>query len=293
MASLGFVGLGMMGGRMVKRLLDAGHSVTGYNRTKSRADWLIEQGMQWADTPREAAASSDIVFSNVANNAALLAINEGQDSILAGLSAGQIYIDMSTVSPTVIRDIAEKVSVKGATMLDAPVSGSKLTLEQGKLAIMVSGDKETYEQVKPVLEAIGPTVMYIGAIGQAMAVKVAINMSIFVQIVTFIEGVLLAEKYGVERKTAVDVMLKSAIASLALKYRGPFVAEMPEEAWFDVHMSQKDISLAIELSEELGVALPTTSITADILEKAREMGLADQDFAIIYKVLEHMSDMGD
>lgn len=293
MASLGFVGLGMMGGRMVKRLLDDGHSVIGYNRTKSKADWLINEGMQWADTPHEAASKSDIVFSNVANNAALLAVTEGQDSILAGLSEGQIYIDMSTVSPTLIRDIAEKVSAKGAIMLDAPVSGSKLTLEQGKLAIMVSGDEDACEQVTPILEAIGPTVMYIGEIGQAMAVKVAINMSIFVQVVAFIEGVLLAEKYGVQRKTAVEVMLKSAIASLALKYRGPFVAEMPEEAWFDVHMSQKDISLAIELSEELGVALPTTSITADILEKAREMGLADHDFAIIYKVLEHMSGMGD
>jgi len=223
----------------------------------------------------------------------LLAINEGQDGILAGLREGQIYIDMSTLSPTVVREIARKVSAKGAIMLDAPVSGSKLTLEQGKLAIMVSGDETAYERVKPILEAIGPTVNYIGSTGQAMALKLGINISIITQVVTFIEGVLLAEKYGVPRKKAVEVMLNSAIASPALKYRGPFVAEMPEEAWFDVHMTQKDISLAMDLSKELGVALPTTSVANDILKETREMGLADKDFAIIYKVLERMSGMGD
>jgi 3-hydroxyisobutyrate dehydrogenase-like beta-hydroxyacid dehydrogenase len=198
---------------------------------------------------------------------------------------------MSTVSPTVIRDLAEKVAATGARMLDAPVSGSKLTLEQGKLAIMVSGDEQAFEQVKAILEDIGPTVMYIGASGQAMALKLGINISIVTQVVTFIEGILLAEKYGVNRKKAVEVMLNSAIASPALKYRGPFIAEMPEEAWFDVYMTQKDISLAMDLSRELGVALPTTSITNDILAETREMGLADKDFAIIYKVLERMSGM--
>lgn len=293
MASLGFVGLGMMGGRMVKRLLDAGHSVIGYNRTKSKAEWLINQGMQWAETPHEVATNSDIVFSSVTDSNALLAINEGQDSILAGLRQGQIYIDMSTISPTVVCELAEKVRAKGAIMLDAPVSGSKLTLEQGKLAIMVSGDEHAFEQVKPILEAIGPTVMYIGDTGQAMALKLGINISIVTQVVTFIEGVLLAEKYGVPRQKAVEVMLNSAIASPALKYRGPFVAEMPEEAWFDVHMTQKDISLAMDLSEQLGVALPTTSVTDDLLKETREMGLADKDFAIIYKVLERMSGMRD
>lgn len=289
MATLGFVGLGMMGSRMVIRLLDAGHQITGYNRTKSKVEWLIDLGMQWADSPLEATRASDIVFSNVADNSALQAVTGGADGILAGLSAGKIYIDMSTVSPTLIRSIAQEATTKGAQMLDAPVSGSKLTLEMGKLAIMVSGHEPTFNQVKSILEIIGPTVTYIGDIGQAMAVKLAINISIVTQVVTFVEGVLLAERYGVDRKLAVDVMLKSAIASPALKYRGPFVADMPDEAWFDVSMTQKDIQLALTLSRDLGVPLPTTSVANDILTAAHGLGLVDKDFAVIYAVLDRMS----
>ena len=291
MAHLGFVGLGMMGSRMVERLLNAGHAVTGYNRTKSRAEKLIEQGMQWADTPREAALAGEIVFSNVMNSEALLAVNHGEHGLLAGLKANQIYIDMSTVSPTIIKQLAQQVAEKGAFMLDAPVSGSKLTLEQGKLAIMVSGDESAFERAKPVLEVIGPTVMYVGESSQAMALKLAINISIVTQVLTFIEGVLLAERYGIPRRRAVEVMLNSAIASPALKYRGPFVADMPDEAWFDVEMTQKDIQLALDLSRELGVPLPTTSVTRDILTAARGSGLGNKDFAIMVRVLERMSGM--
>ncbi|MCI0708675.1 MAG: NAD(P)-dependent oxidoreductase [Chloroflexi bacterium] len=293
MASLGFVGLGMMGSRMVQRLLAAGHHVTGYNRTKSKADWLLEHGMRWADTPRQAAASADIVFSSMADNDALLSVTGGSEGILAGLRAGKIYIDMSTVSPALIREIAVEVSAGGAHMLEAPVSGSKLTLEQGKLSIMVAGDENIFEQVKPILEAIGPTVMYIGASGEAMALKIAINISIPTQILTLIEGVLLAEKYGVPRKKAVEVMLNSAIASPAMKYRGPFIAQMPDEAWFDVDMMQKDITLALELGHHLGMPLPTTTIANDILTATRELGLADKDFAIMYRVLERMSGISE
>jgi 3-hydroxyisobutyrate dehydrogenase-like beta-hydroxyacid dehydrogenase len=289
MTSLGFVGLGMMGSRMVKRLLEAGYTVTGYNRTKSRAEAHIQQGMQWADTPREVAQAADIIFSNVADNDALVTVTEGQDGILAGLSAGKVYIVMSTVSPSLIQNLAERVSAAGGQLLDAPVSGSKLTLEQGKLAIIVSGNEPTYQRVKPILEIIGPTVMYIGPSGQAMAMKIAINISIVTQVITFIEGVLLAERSGIPRKQAVAVMLNSAIASPALKYRGQFVAEMPEEAWFDVDMAQKDISLALELSGELGIPLPTTSIADELLTEARKLGYADRDFAVLSRVLESMS----
>jgi 3-hydroxyisobutyrate dehydrogenase-like beta-hydroxyacid dehydrogenase len=289
MASIGFVGLGMMGSRMVKRLLDAGHHVVGFNRTASKAEPLVQQGMQLAATPREVALAADVIFTNVSDDYSLRTVTEGADGILAGLSAGKVYIVMSTISPGLIQELANQVKTVGGQLLDAPVSGSKLTLEQGKLTIIVAGDEGTYEQVKPILEVIGPTVVYIGESGQAMALKIAINMSIATQIVTFIEGVLLAERYGVSRKQAVDVMLNTAIASPALKYRGPFVAQMPDEAWFDVSMMQKDISLALELSRELGVSLPTTSIANDLLSEARRLGYTDKDFAIIYKVLEGMN----
>jgi 3-hydroxyisobutyrate dehydrogenase-like beta-hydroxyacid dehydrogenase len=293
MASIGFVGLGMMGSRMVKRLLDAGHHVIGFNRTVSKTESLVQQGMQLAATPIEVALAADVILTNVSDDYSLNMVTEGSDGVLAGLSAGKVYIVMSTVSPALIQDLYKQVEAVGAHLLDAPVSGSKLTLEQGKLTIMVGGDETIYQRVKPILEVIGPTVLYIGESGQAMALKIAINMSIATQIVTFIEGVLLAERYGVSRKRAVEVMLNTAIASPALKYRGPFVAEMPEEAWFDVSMMQKDLSLALDLSRELDVSLPTTSIANDLLSEARRLGYADKDFAILYKVLEAMSGQQD
>lgn len=289
MTTLGFVGLGQMGSRMVARLLAAGHTVTGYNRTKSKAETLIDQGMQWADTPRAVAEASDIVFSMLADPIAVRAAAEGEAGIIAGLSSGKVYIDMSTIDPPLILELGEKVSAKGGHMLDAPVSGSKLTLEQGQLAIMVSGDEQIFEQVKPILLDIGPKVMYIGQAGQAMALKLAINISIVGQILLMAEGVLLAERYGVPRGKAVEGMINSAMASLGVKYRGPFIANMPDEAWFSIDMAQKDVLLALETARQLGVAMPATSVTNDVLTATHDMGLGDEDFAIMVRALEEMS----
>jgi len=291
MASLGFVGLGVMGSRMVKRLLDAGHSVTGYNRTKSKAQWLLEAGMKWADTPRAVAEAGEITFSMVTNTGALEAVTGGADGILAGLGAGKIYIDMSTVSPAASREIAQRVKSKGAQMLDAPVSGSVITLEEGKLSIMAGGDREAFQRALPILEAIGPKVTHVGANGLAVSMKIATNLSLAVQMLAFSEGVLLAEKSGIARETAVEVLLNSVVASPMVKYRGPFVLKMPDEAWFDVNMMQKDLLLALEMGRQLDVPLPTTAITNEMLTAARGMGLAEKDFAILFEVLGKMAGM--
>ena len=246
MAQLGFIGLGVMGSRVAKRLLDAGHIVTGYNRTKSKAQWLLDAGMKWGDSPRAVTQSSDIVFSMVTNTEALRAVVNGDDGILAGLSRGKVYVDMSTVSPTASRAIANQVAAKGAQMLDCPVSGSVITLEQGQVSLMVAGDQATFDQIKPILLAIGPKVNYVGANGLAVTMKIAVNLSLAVQMLAFSEGVLLAEKAGIARETAVQVMLNSVIASPMVKYRGPFALKLPDEAWFDVNMMQKDMLLALE-----------------------------------------------
>jgi 3-hydroxyisobutyrate dehydrogenase-like beta-hydroxyacid dehydrogenase len=197
MAKLGFVGLGTMGGPMVKRLLAAGHTVTGYNRTRSRGEWLLELGMRWADTPRAAAENADVTFTMVSDTEALLAVTGGPDGLLSGLKPGNVYVDMSTVSPAASQELAAQVASKGAQMLDAPVSGSVVTLEAGQLSIMVGGDRAIFEQVKPILQAIGPTVNYVGGNGLAVMMKVAINLSLPVQILAFCEGLLLAEKAGI------------------------------------------------------------------------------------------------
>ena len=288
-ANLGFVGLGVMGSRMVQRLLAAGHTVTGYNRTKSKAQWLLDAGMKWAETPRAVAEGAEITFTMVTNTEALYAVTGGPNGILAGLSAGKIYIDMSTVSPAASRELAKQVQAKGAQMLDAPVSGSVITLEEGKLSIMVGGRRETFERALPILEAIGPKVTYVGANGLAVSMKIATNLSLAVQMLAFSEGVLLAEKGGIARQTAVEVLLNSVIASPMIKYRGPFVLNMPAEAWFDVNMMQKDLLLALEMGRQLDVPLPTTAITNEMLTAARGMGLAEKDFAILFEALASMA----
>jgi 3-hydroxyisobutyrate dehydrogenase-like beta-hydroxyacid dehydrogenase len=289
MAELGYVGLGVMGGGVARRLLDAGHTVTGWNRTKEKAQPLLDAGLQWADTPREVAERSEIVFTMVTNTAAVQAVTEGPEGILAGLSPGKVYIDMSTASPENTRATAERVAESGAVMLDAPVSGSVITLEQGKLSVMVGGDFATFERVRPVLEAIGPKVFHIGPNGAAVTMKIAINLSLAVQMLAFSEGVLLAEKSGISREKAVEVMLASVIASPMVAYRGPFVLEQPAEAWFDVNMMQKDMNLALELGRRLDVPLPTTAATNEMLTAARGLGLAKKDFAALFDALAAMS----
>jgi 3-hydroxyisobutyrate dehydrogenase-like beta-hydroxyacid dehydrogenase len=289
MANLGFVGLGVMGSRMTKRLLDAGHRVTGYNRTRSKAEWLVNAGMHWAETPRQAAEHADIVISMIADTDALRAIATGPDGIIAGLNQGKIYIDMSTVSPAASRELAQQAAAKGARMLDAPVSGSVITLDEGKLSIMVGGEREAFERALPVLEAIGPKVTHVGANGLAASMKIATNLSLAVQMLAFSEGVLLAEKSGIARETAVDVLLNSVIASPMVKYRGPFVLHMPDEAWFDVDMMQKDLLLALEMGRQLDVPLPTTAVTNQWLTAARAIGLQKQDFAVLFTVLAGMA----
>src|SRR5574341_1165241 len=289
MAKLGYVGLGVMGGRVAKRLMDAGHAVTGYNRTREKALWLINAGMNWADTPREVAAQSDIVFSMVTDTKAVRAITQGDNGIIAGLLPGKLYVDMSTMSPAYSRELAEQVAAKGAQMLDSPVSGSVVTLEAGKLSLMVGGPENAFQKALPILQAIGPKVTHVGRNGLAVSMKIATNLSLAVQMLAFSEGVLLAEKSGIQRETAVEVLLNSVIASPMVKYRGPFVLKMPDEAWFNVDMMQKDMTLALEMGRELEVPLPTTAATNEFLTAARAMGLAEKDFAIVFQVLAQMA----
>jgi len=289
MANIGFVGLGMMGSHMASRLLAKGHSVTGYNRTRSKAEWLIAEGMKWADSPRAVCEAADVTFSMVTNSAAVREIAEGPNGMLAGLGKGKILVDMSTVSPALTRELAAKAREKGADMVDAPVSGSVLTLQQGKLAVMVGGRAETFERVQPLLLDLGPKVTHVGDNGLALVMKISMNLSLAVQMLAFSEGVLLAEKSGIKRETAVDVLCHSAIASPMVQYRGPFVLQMPEEAWFNVGLMQKDMLLALELGRQVEVPLPTTAAVNEYLTAARAMGLAERDFAIIFKVLATMS----
>jgi 3-hydroxyisobutyrate dehydrogenase-like beta-hydroxyacid dehydrogenase len=289
MTNLGFIGLGLMGSRIVKRLLAAGNQVFGYNRTPEKAETLIETGMQWKDTPREVAQAADITLSMVTDSAALSSITDGPDGILAGLSAGKIYVDMSTVSPSLIRDLAKRVAASGAQMLEAPVSGSIPAAEAGTLIIYVGGDADALEKVRPVFEQISQKIIHVGENGQAIATKIAINLNLPTQLISLFEGLLLAERSGIPRAAALDSLLNSVAASPAMKYRAPLILNMPEEVWFSAAMMQKDLQLASEMGEELGVELRTVELAKEMLAKAIELGYGDQDFAVLFKVVEYLS----
>jgi 3-hydroxyisobutyrate dehydrogenase-like beta-hydroxyacid dehydrogenase len=286
--AIGVVGLGAMGFRMAGRLASMDNEVYVTNRTRARADALIGQGLVWRDSPSETARSADVVISMVTDDAALEAVTAGPDGILAGLSAGKVYVDMSTVSPTASRELASRVVARGAAMLAAPVSGSLPAAEQGTLAIIVGGDPDAYALVEPLLRQLGRTVTFVGDNGHALLVKLAINISLGVQMLAFSEGLLLAERGGVERQVALDVLTSSAIGSPMLQARAPLLLDLPDQAWFDVTQMQKDIRLALDSALALDVPLPSTAVADELLSAARAGGYEHRDIAVLFRVLSEM-----
>ena len=285
MRTIGFVGLGAMGSRIAGRLLDAGHELYGTDRTESKAQPLSERGLRWLDSPREVAAAADVVFSMVTDDAAVGAITSGPDGIIAGLEDGQVYVDMSTISPRTSREVAGQVRAVGAEMLDAPVSGSIPQAESGMLAIFVGGSEEAFVSVEPVLRKLGRAVTRIGPNGQGLLIKLAVNISLAVQTLAFSEGLLLAERGGIDPHLAAEVMSASSIGSPMLKARVPLLINLPQQAWFDVTMMHKDIRLALETGEELAIPLPSAAVADEMLTRARELGYAHRDLAALHEVL--------
>jgi 3-hydroxyisobutyrate dehydrogenase-like beta-hydroxyacid dehydrogenase len=291
MTRIAFVGLGAMGGRLARRLLDAKHPVTGYNRTPDKARALEAAGLKLASTPRAAVDGAVAVFSMVTDDAALRQVALGDDGIVAGLGRGAVWAEMSTVSAAVTRELGELVAARGAAMLDTPVSGSTITVEQGAASIAIGGDREALERVRPYLSAMAPGgLTHVGPLGLAKTMKIATNLGLAVQMLAFSEAVLLAEKAGIARESAVEALLKSVIASPMVKYRGPYVVgRMPRDAWFNIGMVQKDMQLALDQGRATGVPLPTTALVQQWLTMARGLGLHERDFGTLFDVLASLS----
>jgi 3-hydroxyisobutyrate dehydrogenase-like beta-hydroxyacid dehydrogenase len=287
---IGFLGLGDMGQAIVPRLLAAGHTVTGWNRTKEKAAPLFKLGMLWADVPREAARESDIVFSIVTDSAAVRSLALGENGIIAGLRKDAAYLDMSTIDPDASREVAAEFAKAGLTMMDAPISGTTLTLAKGNASLMVGGDKAAFERVKPVLLAIGPKVTYIGAQGLAVQLKVALNLTLVIEVIGFCEGIALAEKGGVPREVAVDAFLKSVVASPVLNYRAPLILEghISDATYGNVNLQQKDMLLALDLGRKMGVPVPLGAAANEMLNACRGLGLAHHDFVAVYEVYRRL-----
>jgi 3-hydroxyisobutyrate dehydrogenase-like beta-hydroxyacid dehydrogenase len=285
---IGFVGLGHMGGNMAARFLAAGYSMYGEDRNREQAQGLVDDGLQWCETPREVAESAEIVFSSLPNDEVLQEVASGPDGILAGLTAGKIWVDVSTVSPRASRELAERVHALGAKMLDAPVSGSVPQVQAGTLTIMVGGDEEAYARVEPILRELG-TPTHIGENGQGLVLKLAINISLAVQRLAVAEGLHMADRAGVDRELAVDVMTQAAIGSPMLKARAPLVLELPDEAWFDVGLMQKDIALALDTARQLCVPLLSAAAADESHTMARALGYERRDIAALFEVLARMA----
>jgi 3-hydroxyisobutyrate dehydrogenase-like beta-hydroxyacid dehydrogenase len=290
---IGFLGLGDMGQAIVPRLLAAGHAVTGWNRTKEKAAAMFKLGMLWADTPREVARDSEIVFSIVTDSTAVRSLALGEKGIIAGLRKDAVYLDMSTIDPDGSRAVAAEFAKAGLTMMDAPISGTTLTLGQGKASLMVGGDKAAFERVQPVLLAIGPKVTYIGAQGLAVQLKVALNMTLVIEVIGFCEGIALAEKGGVPREVAVDAFLKSVVASPVLNYRAPLILEghISDATYGNVNLQQKDMLLALDLGRKMGVPVPLGAAANEMLNACRGLGLSEHDFVTVYEVYRRLGGM--
>ena len=286
--TIGFVGLGNMGGNVAARFLAAGYTVYGEEQGREHADNLVHDGLQWRDTPREVAEPAEIVFTSLPDDEVLQEVASGPDGILAGLTAEKTWVDMSTVTPRASRELAERVHALGATMLDAPVSGSVPQVQAGTLTIMVGGDENAYARAEPVLRELG-TPTHIGENGQGLVLKLAINVSLAVQMLAFAEGLLLAERAGVDPELAVDVMTQSPIGSPMLKARAPLVLDLPEEAWFNVELMQKDIALALDAARQLRVPLLSAAVADEILTTARAFGYERRDIAALFEVLSRMA----
>ena len=290
--SIGFIGLGHMGGNMAARFLAAGHTVYGEERSRDDAQHLVDAGLRWRGTPREVALASDVLFSSVPDDDVLVAVADGRDGIIAGLVPGKVWVDVSTVSPKASRELAARVRNAGATMLDAPVSGSVPQVQTGTLTIMVGGDEDAYRRVEPLLRVLGaPT--RIGDNGQGLALKLAINISLAVQVLAFSEGVRLAERDGIDPRLAIEVMASSQISSPMLKARAPLMLALPEEAWFGIGLLHKDIRLALALAHQHGLALPSTDAASQVLTRAEELGYGHRDIAAIYEVVPRLTETGE
>jgi 3-hydroxyisobutyrate dehydrogenase-like beta-hydroxyacid dehydrogenase len=286
--SIGFVGLGHMGGNMAVRFLDAGYTVHGSARRREGAQWLVDKGMRWCDTPGAVAEKVDILFTSLPDDDAVEAVASAPHGLLAALGAGQVWLDLSTVSPGMSRDLAERVRAQGAELLDAPVSGSVPQVQAGTLTIMVGGSETAYAAVEPVLRVLG-TPTRIGTNGQGLVLKLAINVSLAVQMLAFSEGLVLAERAGIDARLAADVMAGSAIGSPMLKARVPLVLDLPEDAWFGVGLMDKDIRLALATAAEHDVPLPSAAVADEMLTRAAEMGYEDRDIAALHELLGRLN----
>lgn len=285
MTTIGFLGLGIMGAPMAANLIRAGYKLTVWNRTADKCRQLVDLGAQQAASPREVVAASDITIAMLADPAAAEAVCLGPDGVTSGIGAGKGYVDMSTVSPETSRKLAEAVRATGALFLEAPVSGSKKPAEDGTLIILAAGDRQLFDQVQPLFEAMGKKNLYLGEVGRGARMKLVVNMVMGGMMTMLCEGLALGSKAGLESTDILDVLNSGAMENPMFKLKGPLIAQGVFPTAFPLKHMQKDLRLALDLGNQLGQALHTTASSNELYKTALGMGLGDSDFAAVSRAI--------
>jgi len=280
---IGLIGLGLMGRPMGMNLLKAGYSLTVWNRTPSRADELVAAGATLAKTPREVGAACDVLITMVSDPPALESVLWGQDGqkdgALDGLKTGSIYIDSSTVSPALVKKIATACQGRGIRFLDAPVTGGDWGAREGNLVFMIGGDAETLREVEPILKVMGKKLFHLGPNGAGQTIKLAMNAILALQVGAVAEAIGLVTKAGLAGEQLLEVLQASMARSGLIDLKAPLMLKGDYKPSFPLRLMHKDLGLALDLGNQLGVALPTTAAAREVYSYVKGEAKEDLDYS--------------
>ena len=290
MQHIGFIGIGLMGKHMARHLLEAGHPLTIWNRSREKAADLLAAGARWAESPKMAATASDVVITMVTDSAASEAVSCGADGILEGAHQGLILIDMGSIAPEMSRTIAGRAKARGVAMLDAPVTGNPKVAEAGKLGIMIGGPKETYEACLPIFEILAAKIVYVGTEnGTGTTLKLINNLILGVAIEAVSEAMVLAAKVSIDPRKVIEITSVGGARTGAMETRGERMLRGDFAPGFSTNNMYKDLTSVMKLADEAGVCLPATSTSWDILRAAKSRGDGDLDSCCVVRILEDLA----
>ena len=281
--TIGFIGLGLMGRPMCMNLVKAGYSVTVWNRTAARADELVAAGAKLAKTPQEAAAACDFLISIVSDPPALEQILWGAQGVMPALKRGSIYMDSSTISPALARKIAAACAERGARFLDAPVTGGDWGAKKGELVFMIGGDAETLKEAEPVIGVLGKKWFPLGPTGAGQTIKLAMNMILALQVDALAEALALVTRSGLPGERLVEVLQSSMGRSGLLDVKAPNLLKGEYAPSFSLRLMHKDLGLALDLANQLGVALPATAAARETYSAVKGAAKEDLDYSAVMK----------
>ncbi len=283
---IGFIGLGIMGGPMAQNLMEAGYELVLYTRTIEKAEEIAGDEAAVAGSPKEVAESSDIVITILPDSPQVEEVVAGEDGVLEGIKEGSLLIDMSTISPVATRELAAKVEKRGASMLDAPVSGGDVGAQQGTLSIMVGGSEEDFERAKPLFEVMGQAVTHVGETGAGQTAKAANQIVVALTIEAISEALVLGSKAGVAPEKILEALSGGLAGSNVMEAKREKFLEHDFDPGFRIELHHKDLGIALAAGREYGVPLPVTAVVDQMLEALKTKGRGDRDHSAILTFIE-------